>query len=191
MRFTAAVCGWFVLAGVAKAEIYSWRDHDGVLHFTNVQAEIPPAYRSAAEVAVSAAWMPKEETPTASACEESPPRRAEAIVVPRPRPASGAGATADLPTGGVVAEGGRVNIQGPLLVTSAPQVPVWPHWLGVPLVTTSFDRGRSRHLTLRQLAEEQRWLAAELGWAPTIPLWPVFAGGPRPPCVAWGTCTLR
>lgn len=185
MKFSTLACGCLFVAGMVKAEVYAWRDHEGVVHFTNVQADIPMAYRDAAQVVVSAAWAPKEETLAAPDCAEAAPRKAETLVVPGRPPTREVGATAEVPTREVVVEGSRVHIEGPLAVTSVPQVAAWPPWFVGPLVTTSFDRGRSRHLTLRQLAEAQWWLAGELGWAPMVP---VFAGGPRPPCVAFGTC---
>ncbi|GIW43252.1 MAG: hypothetical protein KatS3mg077_0534 [Candidatus Binatia bacterium] len=172
-----------------QAEIYAWRDADGVRHFTNVREEIPAAYREEAEVVVGAAWVPsaRAELP---ACEaERPARQAQVVVVPRPAARREERATvANAP---VIAEGGAVSIQGPLAVAFHDTPPAWPVRARVPLVTTAFDLGRSRHLTLRQLAEEQRWIEEFLGWSPGLPHLLPFAGGPRPPCVAWRTCTVR
>jgi hypothetical protein len=55
---------------------------------------------------------------------------------------------------------GNVNIQGPLAVAradaSAPYVAVDPYYVDhYPFVTTAFDRGRSRHQTLRMLLQDQ------------------------------------
>jgi hypothetical protein len=49
-----------------------------------------------------------------------------------------------------------VNIHGPLAVASANVDAGYPDFVPYyPLVTTSFDRGRSRHLTLRMLLQDQ------------------------------------
>lgn len=174
--------------GTAWGEIYSWRDEAGVRHFTNVREEIPPAYRERAEVAVSSVWLPKVESAPTSCEPEEPGRQAQVVVVPgarareriRPQPAEP-----------MVVQGGSVNIEGPLAVAVGPPPVNWPVWGALPLITTAFDRGRSRHLTLRQLAEEQRWLQETLGWSPGLLELVPFAGGPRPPCVAWRTCPVR
>ena len=176
-------------SAAAWAEIYSWRDESGVRHFTNVREEIPAAYRDSAQVTVSSTWLPKGEGPPApTVCEQEPERQAQVVVVPgRPRFRKSMVAPTTSP---VVLQGGSVNIEGPLAVAVSPPPVGWVGW-GTPLVTTAFDRGRSRHLTLRQLAEEQRWLQETWGWSPGLLQVGPFAGGPRPPCVAWRTCPLR
>lgn len=177
-------------ASVACGEIYLWQDPAGVRHFTNVREEIPAEYRERVQVVVSSVWLPKEEFRVEDkACEQEPSRQAQVVVVPERKRAAARVAT--LPTRPIIVQGGNVTIEGPLATAFAPSTVNWTGWLATPLVTTAFDRGRSRHLTLRQLAEEQIWLQETVGWP--VSLWQLvpFAGGPRPPCVAWRTCSLR
>ncbi|MCX8073868.1 MAG: DUF4124 domain-containing protein [Candidatus Binatia bacterium] len=174
-------------SAVADAEIYAWRDASGVRHFTNVREEIPESYRDRAEVVVGAAWAASQQQPPPS-CDEETPRQAQVVIVPRAR-----GDRRRSTESGVVplvVQGGNVHLEGPLVMALAPPTLSGLRWPVVPLVTTAFDRGRSRHLTLRQLAEEERWLWETWGWSPGLPRIMPFAGGPRPPCVAWRTCQL-
>jgi len=190
MAWTGVVVGLLLIAHTAGAEIYAWQDEHGVRHYTNLREEIPAAYRDGAEVVVTAAWTPKTPEAVAGGVPEPESRReAEVRVVPRPREAHEEARTVAWPAP-VVAQGGNVEIQGPLAVSVPPPTVLWPGW-GPHLITTSFDRGRTRHLTLRLLAEEQRWISEQVGWLQGVPAWPVFAGGPRPPCVAWRTCSVR
>ncbi len=173
-----ALAGWLA-AAPAAAEIYEWRDAAGDRHFTNRTEAVPAAYRSAATVLIAELPRPASEPghagePAAAPADDpAPPSRgpaelADAYVAGLEagmRISAGGGGGG----GGGAAAGGAVEINGPLAVASvhAPEVvPFAPYgwdgdWPGYyppayfPFVTTSFDRGRSRHQTLRMLLQDQ------------------------------------
>lgn len=163
----AAVCATVQVAG---ADIYVWIDAAGGRHFTNHRDDVPEAQRDAARVLI--VERPRLAAPAvapapAPAAAADPPaveaayragladgQRLEVI-------ASGGGGG-----GGGAATGGTVEIHGPLAVASASAreddalgwLPAggWdPGWGYYPFVTTGFDRGRSRHQTLRMLLQDQ------------------------------------
>lgn len=157
-----------LLAGAARADIYEWRDGSGARHFTNDKQGVPAEYQGAARILV-AEW---ERTVTAepavppSAPPIAPPAAAASVVISDTVPwdeAYAAGMRAALELGGGGGGGGGVQINGPLAVASARTseredypgafYPPWPWYY--PFVTTSFDRGRSRHQTLRMLLQDQ------------------------------------
>lgn len=180
------------LVSAAAAEIYAYTDSSGVTHFTNLREEIPEAERERARVVVGEAWRPSAR-PEPEA--EGTVRRGEREL---PRQERDAGLrppaeVASLPP--VQVMGGTAQIQGPLVVGTAESpvvsfVPAFP-WVSPGLVSTSFDRGRSRHRTLRLLMEETVF------WPPLVagPVGPLvapcpypiltFAGGPRYSCLEW------
>ncbi len=185
-----------IVASPVRGQIYAWRDADGVTHFTNLEEEIPASERANAREVVGAAWsragLQGEAEPAPPVREE---RGAATVVVPalatRPAPVP--------PVRVREVAGGNVQIQGPLAVAVA-DAPVFA--AAVPavfpgFVTTAFDRGRSRHRTLRLLAEEA--LFPELVWpvalaVPSSPCprpWLTFAGGPRYSCLEWPPLVLR
>lgn len=160
----------------ASAQIYEWRDANGSRHYTNAAEDIPEAQREAARVVVRA-----EPVKVASANVEGhaesereqrrrerrerfgryprePVREAQIVYdnsfrFTRPAP------VAEPPVPAV-----NINIDGPLavshvvvpppppeLVVDDPYSPLFYQWP----VATSFDRGRSRHRTLRMRLQEQ------------------------------------
>ena len=152
-----------VVASVAaRADILEWRDAQGDRHFTNNIVNVPEDRQATARILVVAA-------PAEVAVAEPPP-----VAQPEPvrepilvydqteqlddyvdglRAGLALAAAASAPVGG-----GGVNITGPLAVTSADTgatALASPFPLYYPLVTTSFDRGRSRGLTLRLLLQDQ------------------------------------
>jgi hypothetical protein len=158
MRSIACLALVAVAVGSARAQIYEWRDAEGIAHYTNVKELIPEPARSAARVVAEALPPPAvaEEAPR-------PPERAEAVVGTAPA-FDAAALEAAYRLG--FAEGEErarrserpaapeIHVRGPVAVAVG--------WYGMPgyvpyepLVTTSFDRGRSRHLTLRLLLQEQ------------------------------------
>jgi hypothetical protein len=148
------------------ADIYQWVDADGVRHYTNLLAEVPVAQRATMRVVVDeqARRLPAE-SPVAVAAEPAPVAEAaregsgtaervrvcEAYVDGLVRGFEAGQALAAAPAD-------AVEINGPLAMAQATSAPApgwvvdWPY---EPLVTTAFDRGRSRHLTLRMLLQEQ------------------------------------
>ena len=169
--------GWWLLASVlllaadaASADIIVWRDANGVRHFTNRADIVPAEHRGAAEVLIVDA--PHAAAPVAPLrAPESPPAGA---MVASDRAAIEDAYRAGLDDalslvagggGGGAAAGGSVQINGPLAVTTVHErqdVGGWgPYawdggWPGYyPFVTTGFDRGRSRHQTLRMLLQDQ------------------------------------
>jgi hypothetical protein len=157
-----------LLAGAARADIYEWRDAAGARHFTNDKQGVPAEYQTAATVLVTE-WQ-RTGTAAPAVAPSAPP-----IAPPAP-PATvvgsdavtwgeayAAGMRAAVELGGGGGGGGGVQINGPLAVASVRSserddypgafYPPWPWYY--PFVTTSFDRGRSRHLTLRMLLQDQ------------------------------------
>jgi len=174
---------WF-LAAPAMGDIIEWRDANGVRHFTNVRGEVPGDYQESAQVVVNEVARRQashESDDEAAAVEASctvSPRRAgrrasrlnglaNAAYDPRVEQAYDGNATAGA-GGGAGGGGGGVVITGPLAVAvgggndgyAADGPPYGGGYWGFdpyyyPLVTTSFDNGRSRHLTLRMLLQDQ------------------------------------
>jgi hypothetical protein len=156
-------------AGPARAEILVWRDAAGVRHFTN-RAETVPAGVTA-EVLIRDAVRPAPPQ-GAAALPTTPPPRADGPIVAtsaarlddayRAGLSAGlalAGTEGGLGGGGGAASGGTVQIVGPLALAHAQAGEDgwgpfgWPGYF--PFVTTGFDRGRSRHQTLRMLLQDQ------------------------------------
>lgn len=147
---------------MAHGDVLAWRDAAGVRHFTNRIETIPTEHRARAEVVVvsvpeavahpGGAAVPPAATPDLPAAEIEAAYRA-GLLAGTQLGSSGGG-------GGGAAEGGAVEISGPLAVTTVHVAPYaewgWgPGGYDFPLVTTGFDRGRSRHQTLRMLLQDQ------------------------------------
>jgi hypothetical protein len=159
------VAALMLLAGGAHADVYEWRDPSGARHFTNDKQGVPAEYQAAARVIV-ADWARPAAAPAAVAAAPAPAPPAAAQVTTDGAPwhegyAAGLRAATELGGGG---GGGGVQINGPLAIASARTAdadggypyalyPQWPWYY--PFVTTSFDRGRSRHQTLRMLLQDQ------------------------------------
>ena len=155
-------------SGAATADIIEWQDADGVRHYTNLKAEIPQEQAGSTRVVVDelARQRAGGDAPAVVAPQAPPPAepRREAEVVYDRSLVSEAylrGLQRGLETAGAIAGGGGgggVQINGPLAIarTTAPE-PYYDYYYPgyYPLVTTSFDRGRSRHLTLRLLLQDQ------------------------------------
>ncbi|MGH7789107.1 MAG: hypothetical protein ACRERC_19710 [Candidatus Binatia bacterium] len=169
----------FAVPAAAAAEILEWRDASGARHFTNSRQGVPAEFQSAARVLI-ADWARPPAAPAPAVAALEPPAPPAPPAVPRQaqiatdRPAFDeaylAGVEAGMIAGGGgggggAANGGSVQIYGPLAVASAhttedvggyPFVPFgWDAPGYYPFVTTSFDRGRSRHQTLRMLLQDQ------------------------------------
>lgn len=154
-----------LLPTIGAAEIVAWVDSQGVRHYTNVPEEIPETYRDSVRTVVRE--MPRtEEPPPAEPSRrelDRPARRRLAqVVYDRPELSEDyvRGFREGLAQARVSARGGDVNIHGPLAVSRAeartPYVVADPYYTDpYPFVTTAFDRGRSRHLTLRMLLQDQ------------------------------------
>ncbi len=155
-----------LVATAAEADIVEWRDAEGVQHYTNVEAAVPPDRRATAQVIVSEqVWR----APVADSAQTAPPPAAVRTDEPA-RAATGVRewqAATDAYLAGLerglqlsrAVRGGDVSISGPLAVANStgavsPASYWWPAPV-YPLVTTSFDRGRSRHRTLRMLLQDQ------------------------------------
>ncbi len=144
----------------ASSEIYEWRDAGGARHFTNQKVRCRSLTRHR-----HASW-----------CGHGPPSPGRPVlsrILPRgQRCGRGAGGfdAAGLRRGvssavrdalaATVREnygrGGSVNIVGPLAIARTDVAPPLPSFAPYPaFVTTSFDRGRSRHLTLRMFLQDQ------------------------------------
>lgn len=169
-----------------RADIIEWRDAHGVRHYTNLREEIPAAHRDAAQVVIDEkVRRAPEPLPAESIRDQAaePPRQAQVVydrAVVVDAYSAGLERGMELARGGEVAvQGGSVQIHGPLAIAHAPAAPavVYPHPYAYPWVTSSFDRGRSRHLTLRMLMQDQFLLDREGPYA--------FAGYVPPPVVPY------
>jgi Domain of unknown function (DUF4124) len=152
-----------MLVGAVQAEIYEWRDGAGNRHFTNVIDQVPAEQRNNPKVLV-------REVIRSAADELALPSAAQAPGAELPREAlviyDRAGAAGDYSAGlrdglALAEDRGQpvsVTINGPLAVANSESLasdaayPVDDYY---PFVTTSFDRGRSRHRTLRMLLQDQ------------------------------------
>jgi hypothetical protein len=159
LRCAVALLIGLTWARVSSAQIYEWRDSDGSRHFTTDVEDLPLDQRQNPQVVVRQSAWGTDTAPVAADPAESR-RRSEAQVVYDPSYRARRGASAP------VAANEGVYIQGPLAVASvelaqlgadgAYPVPVAVVPVAaLPLVTTSFDRGRSRHQTLRMLLQDQ------------------------------------
>lgn len=157
-----------LVADAALADIIVWRDAEGVRHFTNRADAVPAEHRPVAEVLI--VHTPRPEGPAAPLSAPGQPPDGPVVATDRQRieDAYQAGFDAGLSLiagggGGGAAAGGAVQINAPLAVTTVSQRddagwgPYWgADWRGYyPFVTTGFDRGRSRHQTLRMLLQDQ------------------------------------
>lgn len=152
------------VSATANADIYEWRDANGNRHFTNSLVNVPAAQQPDARVIVTALPASESAPVVASAPAEAPRTEAQVIYDYSQRRDPYSQGLEDgiaLATRSVAPTGdGDVYINGPLAVaTSNPYVEAaaqYPYFYPeYPLVTTSFDRGRSRHLTLRMLLQDQ------------------------------------
>lgn len=156
-------------SGAARADIIEWRDADGVSHYTNLKGEVPKEQEAATRVVVDeVARQPAVTTDAPGDSRPAPqsvePRREAEVVYDRSQVSAAylRGLQRGLETAGIVAGsgggGGGVQINGPLAIanTTTPAPYYDQYYPGYyPFVTTSFDRGRSRHLTLRLLLQDQ------------------------------------
>jgi hypothetical protein len=194
-----------MLSAAAFADVVSWRDENGVRHFTNLADEVPSEYRDGVQVVVNErasqntgsapAAVPAAPAPRSS---DAPTREAEAIYGQSEDLARAyaaglrRGFEAARAAGGGGGGGGSVQVNGPLAIAttredSGAYAPFpWyasgflpPAWY--PLVTTSFDGGRSRHLTLRLLLQDQFELdrAAPYVYVERLPPFGVLPLGPN------------
>jgi hypothetical protein len=150
----------------SRADIFVWRDTQGVKHYTNSRKLVPQDVESSLLI---------EEPPQTQAT------AAEVAPAPAPEPAPEPVAVAYDPEalaaafqdgwqrGMAFSQESRapapapvnVNIQGPFVASTNQNTggggfdPWWPSYFYPSLVTTSFDGGRSRHLTLRMLMQDQ------------------------------------
>jgi hypothetical protein len=162
MQTTAIALIVMLLAGAASADILEWRDSSGVTHYTNLKDEIPDEQRDAAQVVVNElARHPQGAEHVADVAATVPEPRHQAQVI-YDRSAVTQAYTEGLERGLEAARtsgtsGGTVQINGPLAVANAAAPPSYaylPPYVP-PLISTSFDGGRSRYLTLRMLLQDQ------------------------------------
>jgi len=163
-----------VAVGAARADILVWTDADGVRHFTN-RADAVPRDLTADVLVRDSVPAPQLVAATVDPV-PAPPATVVASDIARLDEAYRAGLTAGLTFaasdnggasgggggGGGAASGGTIEINGPLAVANARSTDEgfgfnpYVGWGGYyPFVTTGFDRGRSRHQTLRMLLQDQ------------------------------------
>lgn len=154
--------GLALLSTPLRAEIYEWRDAQGNRHFTNNMVNVPEAHQAEARViATGTAALPSAEAAPGPKEEAEEPRDEPLVVYDRPWASElyeqGVRDGLALARSVAAAEEAKVEIRGPLAVaTASPSIDFGPWYpLYYPFVTTSFDRGRSRHLTLRMLLQDQ------------------------------------
>ena len=145
-------------ARAVRADIFEWQDADGVRHFTNSKDDVPST--ESPQVVVAERTVPASSNAVAPppAAAADPPR--EAQVIYDTNQLSDA-YLEGLQQGLALAHGGGssgVTINGPLAIAGGGSSgSSWnPYYASYyPLVTTSFDHGRSRHRTLRMLLQDQ------------------------------------
>jgi hypothetical protein len=167
------ICFWLafplLLSGLfagsrAGAEIYEWRDASGDRHFTNNREAVPADRQEGSRVlVVERAAAPAVEP----LVQPAPPAQAEPVEERRAQVVYDRTDVEDAYAAGLrdaiamteresYSASPAVQIQGPLAVANANVDAGYPDYAPYyPLVTTSFDRGRSRHLTLRMLLQDQ------------------------------------
>jgi hypothetical protein len=149
-----------VVAAAARADIVEWRDADGGRHFTNNRDDIPAATETHVVVVEHAKPVDNAAPPEAPVSAAEPRRQAQVIYDHSQTPSDASVAYVDgLVQGLALARsesggGGDVLINGPLAVANSyGGAGAYPDY--APFVTTGFDRGRSRHQTLRMLLQDQ------------------------------------
>lgn len=166
MKHLVIVAVLFCWSGVAAADIIEWQDADGVRHYTNLKGEIPKEEAGSAHVVVDELVRQPAgaaDPPAAVSAPQAPePRREAEVIYDRSQDMSEAyvrGLQRGLEAAGIVAGGGGVQINGPLAIAKATSAAPYDNGFYYPgyypFVTTSFDRGRSRHMTLRMLLQDQ------------------------------------
>jgi hypothetical protein len=167
MKHLVMVAILFCWLGAAAADIIEWQGADGVRHYTNLKGEVPKEEEGSTRVVVDElVRQPAGAADPAgvSAPQAPEPRREAEVIYDRSQEVSDAyvrGLQRGLDAAGIVAGGGGggVQINGPLAIAKATSPTPYDdgyYYPGYyPFVTTSFDRGRSRHMTLRMLLQDQ------------------------------------
>lgn len=125
MLLLAVIIG--VLPATASADILQWTDEAGVVHYTNLKAEVPAAARASALVdetarrppAVSEVPVPDQSVPQPAAERSEAPIAQALYDQSLWLTAYIAGLQRGLAGGGAVASGGSVEINGPLAVSGS------------------------------------------------------------------------
>ena len=135
---------------VARADIVEWQDAQGVRHFTNSKDDVPGG--EPARVVIAEHTAPAATTSVAPEPASEPPRQAQVVYdYSQVTDAYLAGLQEGLSLAG---RNPTETINQPVAIAGARGNDSWyPYY--EPLVTTSFDHGRSRHRTLRMLLEAQ------------------------------------
>jgi hypothetical protein len=170
MRMWAGILTVILVASSpAAADIYMWRDGQGVKHYTN-ERELVPADESASLVLHEPARSVEETASRADSAERERIRAREAEISFDEQAVASAyaeGYQRALVSAQQQVQAPPVNVQiiGPMVAASAVggtgggdgygYYPSWLDYNSPALLTTSFDRGRSRHLTLRMLMQDQ------------------------------------
>ena len=160
----AALASVALIAVDARADIYEWRDPSGARHFTNNKQAVPEEYQASVRTLVAGWDRPAAVEPAVAPAAAPEPVAKPEVVSDAWAEAYVEGMRAAMElSGGGGGGGGGVQINGPLAIAVSRAsedndypggfYPPWPWYY--PFVTSSFDRGRSRHLTLRMLLQDQ------------------------------------
>jgi hypothetical protein len=163
-RWTFYLPAFFlVFANEVRAEIWEWQDEAGSRHFTNLIDEVPSDQRNNPRVIVRETKRTEENESSVSPAPPPVvvPQREALVIYDRSWDSDeySAGLREGLSLVADRDEPVNVTINGPLSVANSEayaadaDYPVDPYYY--PFVTTSFDRGRSRHRTLRMLLQDQ------------------------------------
>jgi len=161
------------MASVASAEIFEWTDAAGVVHFTNLESEVPVAVRGSAQVIVDetarrpsgAAEAPAQDAAPPAVAAPADPSQAQQLeaLYERTQWLNGylQGLESGLNVGPTVASGGSVEVNGPLVVdgtSAAPYAPTfeapypygcaWPYsyWCDWPVFYPGIGAFRRPHV---------------------------------------------
>lgn len=170
LRVSVLALVLIALPSVARADIYMWRDPHGVKHYTNAKGLVPadagasvvleePPQPPAPDAAAAPLPVPSREVKPAADAENVFDRGAMAAAYAAGWQ-QGIAAAQQIRAGAPAPAAAPVSIQfnAPLAVAASGgggYAPSWWDYNYPALVTTSFDNGRSRHLTMRMLLQDQ------------------------------------
>ena len=181
LLLAAALCA---APALARADVYRWVDDSGATHYATSRAEVPSAFREAAEAikdAPSTVPNPSSARPPApprspapAAAEPPPPAQPAPSPAPAPAPAPGpqsAAPTVEAPLAAAAREVAPVpEVSSPPAVAppaerATPLAPDDPRQQEIAQLEAAIERDREE---LRQMISTPRWDASELASDPHI-----------------------
>ncbi len=145
------------VAATARADIFAWKDDQGIRHFTNVLEDVPAEFRGDARIVARERGTTAPDTP-----EDTTPRQAQVVYDPtRLRQVYAEGVADGRREGERNARRERpptLQVVSPITIANVPIIPTYPPYIAPeclePFGTVGFDHGRLRHRTWRLGFEE-------------------------------------